>query len=241
MLFYNLTQEVALVQKWPCTEDNPRELVPEPDTSSYLQLSHMCFHCCAVPAQEKQLVGWWKHPWPRQLRSAPSPVHDSEDQHPQKQAHWPHAHVSFVFLPINDAQQGGSLLVLKVKSHVIHGFYWENKEDELINKQTRMASVLRCERAQVRAYLCPSDSAAWWWILWSGAAGGIWAGAGLCSLRPACWSDASSPWSECLRNTAGTAEAKGECYTPGPITNVRGDLTSVICQTKSLGINEPSR
>lgn len=70
---------------------------------------------------------------------------------PQKQAHWPHAHVSFVFLPINDAQQGGSLLVLKVKSHVIHGFYWKTKKTSSLTSRDAWrvcsgVSVLRCER-----------------------------------------------------------------------------------------------
>lgn len=72
-----------------------------------------------------------------------------------------------------------------------------------------------CVLADVR-YLCLSDTAAWWWSLWSAAAGGIWALAGLYSPPPACWSGASSPWSGFPRNTAGTAQgwrALGDVHT----------------------------
>lgn len=44
-----------------------------------------------------------------------------------KDEHWPHTHVGFVFLPINDAQQSGSLVVFKVESHIINGFYCKTK------------------------------------------------------------------------------------------------------------------
>lgn len=45
-----------------------------------------------------------------------------------KYGHWPHTHVGLVFLAINDAQQGGSLVVFEVKSHVIHSFYCKTKK-----------------------------------------------------------------------------------------------------------------
>lgn len=35
----------------------------------------------------------------------------------------PDAHVCFVFLPANDAQQGRVLLVFKVQRDIVHSFY----------------------------------------------------------------------------------------------------------------------
>lgn len=62
------------------------------------------------------------------LCSKPNSLVGGSRPQKKKYGHWPHTHVGFVFLPINDAQQGGSLVVFKVKSDIIHSFYCKTKK-----------------------------------------------------------------------------------------------------------------
>ena len=41
--------------------------------------------------------------------------------------HSPHTHVGVVLLAVDDAQQGGRLVVFEVQSHVVHGGYWKEE------------------------------------------------------------------------------------------------------------------
>lgn len=51
------------------------------------------------------------------------------------QWHSPYAHVSSVFLAIDNAQESGSLVVLEVESHIVHSSYYKREKTQIKIKE----------------------------------------------------------------------------------------------------------